>query len=95
MQIDVGIVFGLIAAAGASYRAYKGYQGHLKKKNYEEWDWKKFLISVLPVTVVAFVAGATYQPLPGLMSSEAVTLGLMFFLGGAGLPSLQSKLTKS
>ncbi len=92
MNLNVGLVWGGIAAAGAIWRAYKGYQAHMAKKNYEAFDWKKFLVSVLPAAAAGFVAGVTYSPFPDFASSQGLTLALMFFTGGAGIGSLQGKL---
>ena len=91
-MLEVGLVFGLVAMAGASWRAYKGYQGHMKKKKYEQFSWKKFLISVLPAASAAFVAGASVSSSPALLSSEGIVLMMMLFTGGAGIGSLQGKL---
>lgn len=92
MNIDAGLIMGGIAAAGAIYRAYKGYQSHMKKRNYEPFSWKTFLVSVVPAISLAFVAGATFTPMPDLFSSEGLTIAVMFFTGGAGIASLQTKL---
>ena len=90
MEISTGLVMGGIAAAGAIYRAYKGYQGHMKKRDYEEFRWTKFLLSVVPAISLAFVAGATF-PVPDLFSIDGLTIAVAFFTGGAGLGSLQEK----
>jgi len=92
MNIDTGLVMGGIAAAGAIWRAYKGYQGHMKKRRYEVFSWKKFLISTVPAISFAFVAGATFTPMPDLFSSKGLTIAVMFFTRGAGFASLQGKL---
>lgn len=92
MQIDTGLIWGGIAALGAIWRAYKGYQAHTKKKPYEPFNWKLFLISVLPAMGAGFVAGATYPSLPDIMSVEGITMVLVFFSGGAGIGSLQNKI---
>ncbi len=91
MEISIGLVMGGIAAAGAMWRAYKGYQAHMKKRDYEEFRWKTFLISVVPAISLAFVAGATF-PVPDLFSMDGLTIAVMFFTGGAGVASLQGKL---
>lgn len=92
MNIQAGIVIGLIAGAGAGYRAYKGYQAHLKKKRYEAFSWKKFTITTLPAVTAAFAFGMTYEPIPELLSGEGMTLAIALFTGGAGIGSLQGKL---
>ena len=92
MTVDMGLIWGGIAAAGAAWRAYKGYQAHTKKKNYEDFSWRKFLVSVLPATVAGFVAGATLSSTPDILSSQGLMLAFMFFTGGAGIGSLQGKL---
>ena len=92
-MIEKGIIYGVIAGAGASWRAYKGYQGHMKKnKKYETFNWKKFLISVIPAFATGFVAGAVLGELPPIYTSDGIVLALMLFTGGAGVGSLQGKL---
>ena len=93
MELTTGLVLGLVAAAGAVWRGYKGYQNHMAKRKYEAFDWKKFAISVLPAAVLGFVAGATYTAVPEkMLSQEGLTLMMVFFTGGAGVGTLQSKL---
>lgn len=92
MNIETGLITGFVAGAGAAWRAFKGYQAHMKKKKYEEWSWVKFLETTLPAVAMAFVAGATYEPLPELLSVDGITLMMMLFVGGAGVGSLQGKL---
>ncbi len=92
MQIEIGIALGCIAAAGTIWRGFKGYQAHMAKRTYETFSWKKFLISVVPATAAGFMAGATLDPLPNLMSGDGIIMAMMFVTGGAGFASLQGKL---
>lgn len=92
MIVEAGIGLGLIAAAGAAWRGYKGYQAHMTKKKYQPFDWGKFVMSVVPSMVVGFVAGSTYGAVPELLTQEWFTLAGMFFVGGAGVGTLQGKL---
>ncbi len=95
MQIEMGIILGGIAAAGTIWRSFKGYQAHMSKRNYETFSLKKFLISVVPAISAAFIAGATLEPMPNLLSTDGFIIAMMFFTGGAGFASLQGKLPGS
>ena len=92
MQIETGVVLGFIAAAGAGWRAFKGYQAHMSKRTYETFSLKKFLISVVPATAAGFMVGADLESMPNIMSTDGLIMAMMLFTGGAGFASLQGKL---
>ena len=92
-MLETGIIYGAIAGVGAVWRAYKGYQSHMKKGNgYKTFNWRKFLITTIPAFAVGFGAGATLNHFPAFYSTEGLILSFMLFTGGAGVGSLQGKL---
>ena len=95
MQIETGVIFGFISAAGACWRAFKGYQAHMSKRTYENFSLKKFLVSVVPATAAGFMVGATLESMPNLLSTDGIIMAMMLFTGGAGFASLQGKLPGS
>ena len=95
MLIELGLIYGGIAMAGAMWRGYKGYQSHRKKRNYEAFSWQKYIISIAPAASAGFIAGSTYSPFPDFLTSAGITLAIMFFTGGIGIASFQSKLPGS
>ena len=92
-MLEKGIIYGVIAGAGAVWRAYKGYQSHMKdNKTYENFSWRKFLITTIPAFAAGFVVGAALGEFPSVLSTEGIVLSMMLFTGGAGVGSLQGKL---